>query len=553
MKTPLFAVLLLQFLNPLYAQYGGYSPVGSKNHLGNNCNTGVFTNTTYNDGSITSASSATVHFIGSAPNTQHQLLVNIGGATATQIGNAVLQNGKGGLFINIPATGLEILSNFNFNGQNAQVITLRDASSVANNNLHISANASISGSNNANNVNGYIKKDGDASVFTFPLADAAVYAPMTVGVLGSAYSITTAYYNSSPASAGAFEGGPFPLTSVSPAVLTVSPIEYWDINSSGTPLASLSLTFQGDYSAASISSVFILGWRISTNQWEQLPSGAATGLTPGNTINSAGSINFADYSAFTIGFIPPPLVTATSAPEICGQKNGTITATGSKGAPPYQFSLDGINFQSGNIFSGLSSGDYLVTIKDSYGLTNSVNITVDGFPPGRIFAGNDTNIAINQSLQLNVVDLDNAGYNQFTWSPAYGLNDSAIQNPITTLDRNITYTVTAVAPDGCQATAKISIKVFPGPEIYVPTAFTPNGDSKNDILRAIPIRLKSLRYFAVYNRWGGLVFYTNNASKGWDGSIGGKLQNTNTFVWVAEGMDLNGTIILRKGTVVLIR
>ena len=156
-------------------------------------------------------------------------------------------------------------------------------------------------------------------------------------------------------------------------------------------------------------------------------------------------------------------------------------------------------------------------------------------------------------MQLNAIDVDSKGYNQFNWSPAYGLNNPSIQNPVATLDKDVTYTVTAMAPDGCQATAEISIKVEPGPAIYVPSGFTPNGDGRNDILKAIPIGIQELRYFVVYDRWGRRLFYTNNASVGWDGKMGSKLCDPGTYVWMAEGVAPNGRVIFNKGTVVLIR
>ncbi|MBL7749995.1 MAG: gliding motility-associated C-terminal domain-containing protein, partial [Chitinophagaceae bacterium] len=92
-----------------------------------------------------------------------------------------------------------------------------------------------------------------------------------------------------------------------------------------------------------------------------------------------------------------------------------------------------------------------------------------------------------------------------------------------------------------------------GPEIYVPSAFTPNGDGKNDILRALPAGVQQFLYFRVYNRWGQLVFQTQDHRIGWDGKINGQIPPTGTFVWVAEGIDYLGQRILRKGTVVLIR
>ncbi len=554
MKT--FLTCLLFFcaqLHVLYGQYGGYSNSGSTGYLENNSAQGIFSDTTYNDGSIKSATSATVYFIGSANNKQHQLLSKSVGATATQVGNVILQNGTGGLFINNSSTGLEVLTNFNFNAQRGQVTTLRDITSIGVNNLHIDANASISGSDASNNVNGYLKKDGDAANFTFPVAGGNVYAPITISAFGAGNSIVAAYYNSSPNSAAAFEGGPFTTSSIIPAGLNVSSTEYWNVNSSGSPTGNLSLTFQGDYSSTTLATFFIIGWRISTAQWEILPGSTASGLTPGNTISTTENINFSDYAAFTLGFDLPPVVTAISTPVSCGKLNGSITASGAEGVVPYQYSLNGVGFQSGNIFNSLDSGNYVVTIEDSFGLTSSINVNVASAPAGIIFAGNDTSVAIDQPFQLNAVDEDSTGYNQFTWSPSYGLNNPSIENPIATLNKDITYTVTGVAPNGCEAVAQISIKVFPGPEIYVPNAFTPNGDGKNDILKALPIGIQTFKYFAVYDRWGKQVFFTSNATVGWDGKINNISQGAATFVYMAEGIDTNGKTILKKGTVLLIR
>ncbi len=297
----LFCILLfLMISKESISQYGGHTIVGSTTYLGAGSIQGIFSDITYSDASITGHPSSTVYFVGSAPNTQHQLIANIGGATATQIGSAILNNGTGGLLINNNTFGLEITTNFNFNAQNAQVTTLRNASSVANNNLRIDANASISGFNATNNVNGYLKKEGDASGFIFPIADGTAYAPMTVGAIGAGNSITAAYYKSSGSAAAAYTGGPFSVTSFASPLLSVSSLEYWDIGVSGTPNALMSLAFYGDYSVASLATLFIVGWKISTGKWEQIPSGPATGLTPGNTISSTGNVNFSDYSAFTI-------------------------------------------------------------------------------------------------------------------------------------------------------------------------------------------------------------------------------------------------------------
>ena len=134
-----------------------------------------------------------------------------------------------------------------------------------------------------------------------------------------------------------------------------------------------------------------------------------------------------------------------------------------------------------------------------------------------------------------------------------GLDNFTSQNPVATVDKDITYQLKAITKDGCIATGQVNIKVVEKPQIYVPTGFTPNGDGKDDVLKALPVGIKEFKYLSVYNRWGQRIFYTTDASKGWDGTINGETQNTDVFIWIAEGKDYFGNLIVKKGTTVLIR
>jgi gliding motility-associated-like protein len=189
---------------------------------------------------------------------------------------------------------------------------------------------------------------------------------------------------------------------------------------------------------------------------------------------------------------------------------------------------------------------------------NSDTVSVTILPIAKVFAGNDTTVTINQPLQLNAIDVNNSRFVNYTWSPSAGLNNSFIKNPVavftnTAGNNGTTYTITARTADGCEAKDDINIKVFIKPELYVPTAFTPNGDGLNDFVLVIPVGIKELKYFSIYNRWGELVFSTKNALIGWDGIYNGKQQDGHVFVWMAEGVDYNGNIISKKGTLALLR
>ena len=89
--------------------------------------------------------------------------------------------------------------------------------------------------------------------------------------------------------------------------------------------------------------------------------------------------------------------------------------------------------------------------------------------------------------------------------------------------------------------------------IYVPTAFTPNNDGLNDLLRPLSIGLKKLHYFRIFNRWGQLLFETKTDGAGWDGRLHGIPQAAQVVVWVIEGIGVDNKIYRRKGTSMLVR
>jgi gliding motility-associated-like protein len=94
---------------------------------------------------------------------------------------------------------------------------------------------------------------------------------------------------------------------------------------------------------------------------------------------------------------------------------------------------------------------------------------------------------------------------------------------------------------------------FAAINIYVPRVFTPNGDGTNDILKPILVGIASFHYFSVYNRWGNLIFTTADANQGWDGRFKGVPQPVETYLWIAEGIDVEGRKIVQKGMVSLVR
>ena len=84
------------------------------------------------------------------------------------------------------------------------------------------------------------------------------------------------------------------------------------------------------------------------------------------------------------------------------------------------------------------------------------------------------------------------------------------------------------------------------PDIFIPTAFTPNSDGLNDILRPKPVGMKQFNYFRVFNRWGNMLYSTSQEGQGWDGNFAGEQQAAGTYVFIAQAVDYNGKLVTKK-------
>ncbi|HMK02542.1 MAG TPA: gliding motility-associated C-terminal domain-containing protein, partial [Ferruginibacter sp.] len=258
----------------------------------------------------------------------------------------------------------------------------------------------------------------------------------------------------------------------------------------------------------------------------------------------------------TVFVNPAPDANAGADQTICYGQDARLYGSGAVSYYWYPPSfLDDIKIASPTARKLPGSISYFLNVIDAKGcvslIRDTVVITVTR--PALVFAGRDTTLAIGQPLPLFATDVNNIGFMQYEWSPVLGLNDAFIPGPSTIASRDINYMVTARNPIGCEATDEIRIKVYKGPDIYVPNAFTPNGDMLHDVLRAIPVGISDFHYFRIYNRWGDMIFNTTDPLKGWDGRIKGGMQSTNTYVWMAEGMDYKGNLVQRKGAVMIIK
>jgi gliding motility-associated-like protein len=259
-------------------------------------------------------------------------------------------------------------------------------------------------------------------------------------------------------------------------------------------------------------------------------------------------------ASINVKVVPYPQVVVSNDTTICygtiARLNASIKGSSFNWSPAA--GLQNINTLS-PVAHPLQATSYVLTVFDTIGCPkpSKDTVRVSVLPRINAFAGNDTLVVAGQPLQLHAT-----GGTAYLWSPGTFLNNLFIADPLSSPNASIdsiTYTV-RVSNEACFSNDSVKVKIFKTPaDIFVPSAFTPNGDGNNDLLKPIPVGIKYLETFKVYNRWGQLVYSTNQAGKGWDGRINGIPQQSGAFVYVAIGTSYLNKKIMRKGTALLVR
>ena len=196
------------------------------------------------------------------------------------------------------------------------------------------------------------------------------------------------------------------------------------------------------------------------------------------------------------------------------------------------------------------TGEYQLEVNTPENCPDIAMLNLTVMPKVNAFAGNDTIAILGGEHTL----LGNGGVS-YLWSPTTFLKniaDSNKKNPVVILNNDQLFVMTVANAIGCKEKDSVFVKVLPGPDYNTPNAFSPNGDGLNDIFRVVPSGISYTEWFKIYNRNGELVFQTNKWLAGWDGTKNGKIQPDGTYVWIVKGMDKNGKVVIRKGTVMLI-
>lgn len=179
---------------------------------------------------------------------------------------------------------------------------------------------------------------------------------------------------------------------------------------------------------------------------------------------------------------------------------------------------------------------------------------VDIVPSGTLSAfATPDNIVRGDTTQLSAVLTDAVS---FVWTAAVHLSDSTIATPKAWPMETTTYKVLATNIWGCKLTQTVRVVVLPpicdAPNIFFPTAFSPNGDGENDVLK-LEGNLTEEVYWAIYNRWGEKVFEANAIDEAWDGRYKGQEQPLETYGYYLRVRCVGGRELRQKGNVTLLR
>ena len=161
---------------------------------------------------------------------------------------------------------------------------------------------------------------------------------------------------------------------------------------------------------------------------------------------------------------------------------------------------------------------------------------------------------INTNTRIKGRDLIGESY-QYKWEPFWGLDSTKIASPIFNFNMNQVYKINYITKYGCITTDTLSVNVFANNlvDIFVPKSFSPNNDGVNDQLYAYLAGIKKFHFIRIYNKFGQLMFESKSNNTPWDGITNGRLQPIDAYVWFAEGEDINGKIISKTGSVMLLR
>jgi len=248
---------------------------------------------------------------------------------------------------------------------------------------------------------------------------------------------------------------------------------------------------------------------------------------------------------------PPDFSFELSDPEICKGDTVTLNITGNDGMTSV-WPLSGVIQTDSSTFRICpdTTSQYYISVVNSAGCTaiDSFDIKVDSLPV-IIVSATDSTIG----CPVLTTQLFASGAEQYHWQPEALCSDPHIFNPVVSPHTRTTFIVTGTTSSGCSNSAGITIDYESRGVQLIPNAFSPNGDGINDEFMPYIECDYQLEFLKIFNRYGELVFSTENVGDGWKGNQKGVPSDVGVYFWLLRGKSFDGTTLQIKGDVTLIR
>jgi gliding motility-associated-like protein len=235
-----------------------------------------------------------------------------------------------------------------------------------------------------------------------------------------------------------------------------------------------------------------------------------------------------------------------------GKNDGYIQILADGGQSPYTFTLNNTIIQDSSIFYHLSPGDYTINIKDRNGCDGAEKYTTIENIDSLILESIEVNpISCNSAIDGQIILNVTGGTPPYLYSILN--NTPQVENIFQDLDQG-SYNYKIDDRHHCIIEGNATItKEYRTCAVYVPSAFSPNGDGLNDVFRIrLQERVTAYR-MAVYGRWGEILFESNDPYAGWDGKLKGVAIPAGNYTWMATYTDIKKQLIKQQGSLTLIK
>ena len=291
-----------------------------------------------------------------------------------------------------------------------------------------------------------------------------------------------------------------------------------------------------------------------TYQWSDGTNGSTINVSPSQdtiyTVTVTDDAGCTDTEELQIIIAPGTIATVSSDTSICEGGSASLTASG---GTAYSWTT-GAN-TPGIIVSPGTTTTYSVVVSSGTCEPDTAEVTVTVFMSTPADAGTDQTITLGENIMLNGTTTGIT----YSWSPTTNMQDSTTLNPTVSPTVTTTYTLIVRTAEGCLRKGTVTITVIEDDcnaetLIYLPSAFSPNGDGVNDTFG--PRHEKAcveIIAFIVYDRWGEKVFEATNDQAYWDGIFRNNILNSAVFDYYLEALLYNGEKVIKQGNVNLIR